>query len=131
MPSRLIGSVRSKEMVGNVEGLNRLLRHYGWYDSSYAYKWLLTTIAEQTGYGTATFADFRKKGFRDLHIIATNISRHQLEIFSAETTPDVAVADALLLSQSIPLSFAAPRFDGKRLRDDEGDFYSDGAIYFF
>jgi NTE family protein len=128
MPSRLIGAVRSKEMAGNVDGLNRLLRQYGWYDTSYAYKWLLTTIAMQTGYGTATFADFRKRGFRDLHIVATNISRHQLEVFSAETTPHVAVADALLLSQSIPLFFAAPRFDGKQISDDEGDFYSDGAI---
>ena len=128
MPSRLIGAVRSKEVVGNVEGLNRLLRHYGWYDVSYAYKWLLTTIAGQTGYGTATFADFRERGFRDLHIAATNISQHRLEIFSVETTPDVAVADALLLSQSIPLFFAAPRFDGKRLSEDEGDFYGDGAI---
>jgi len=128
MPSRLIGAVRSKEMAGNVDGLNRLLREYGWYDTSYAYKWLLTTIAAQTGYGTATFADFHQKGFRDLYIVATNISRHQLEVFSAETTPDVAVADALLLSQSLPLFFAAPRFDGKRISDDEGDFYGDGAI---
>ena len=128
MPSRLIGAVRSKEMAGNVDGLNRLMREYGWYDTSYAYKWLLTTIAAQTGYGTATFADFRKHGFRDLHIVATNISRHQLEVFSAETTPDVAVADALLLSQSIPLFFAAPLFDGKQINDDEGDFYGDGSI---
>jgi NTE family protein len=128
MPSRLIGTVRGKEMVDSVDGLNRLLREYGWYDTSYAYKWLLTTIATQTGYGTATFADFRKKGFRDLYIVTTNISRHQMEVFSAETTPDVPVADALLLSQSIPLFFSAPRFDGKRLSEDEGDFYGDGGI---
>ncbi len=128
MPSRLIGAVRSKEMAGNVDGLNRLLREYGWYDTSYAYKWLLTTIAEQTGYGTATFADFCQKGFRDLYIVATNISKHELEVFSAEFTPDVPVADALLLSQSIPLFFSAPRFDGKRISEDAGDFYGDGAI---
>lgn len=128
MPSRLIGAVRSKEMAGNVDGLNRLLREYGWYDTSYAYKWLLTTIAAQTGYGTATFADFRNHGFRDLYITATNISRHRLEVFSAENTPDVPVADALLLSQSIPLFFAAPRFDGKQINDEEGDYYGDGAI---
>ncbi|PID85742.1 MAG: hypothetical protein CSA11_04765 [Chloroflexi bacterium] len=128
MPSRLIGAVGSKEIAGNVDGLNRLLREYGWYDTNYAYKWLLTTIAEQTGYGTATFADFRQKGFRDLYIVATNISKHKLETFSAETTPDVAVADALLMSQSIPLFFAAPRFNGKKISKDEGDFYGDGAI---
>lgn len=128
MPSRLIGSVRSKEMAGNVEGLNRLMREYGWYDTSYAYKWLLTTIAAQTGYGTATFADFRNRGFRDLYILATNISQHRLEVFSAETTPQVAVADALLMTQSLPLFFAAPRFDGKYLNDNEGDFYGDGSL---
>ena len=126
MPSRLINANFGIELAHNVDGLNRLLRHYGWYDTDYAYNWLLDIISAQIGYGRATFADFQARGFRDLHIVVTNVSQHRLEICSADTTPDTAVADALLLSQSLPLFFAAPQFDGRRL--GQGDFYGDGGI---
>jgi len=126
MPSRLINSNFSREFVHNVDGLNRLLRHYGWYDSEYAYTWLQETIAGQLGHARATFADFQAHGCRDLHVVVTNISQHRLEVFSAATTPHTAVADALLLSQSIPLFFAAPQFDGQKF--GQGDFYGDGGI---
>ncbi|MCA9872957.1 MAG: patatin-like phospholipase family protein, partial [Anaerolineales bacterium] len=53
-------------------------------------------------------------------------SQHRLEVFSAATTPHMAVADALLLSQSLPLFFAAPQFDGRKL--GQGDYYGDGGI---
>ncbi len=126
MPSRLINANLGRDLAHNIDGLNRLLRHYGWYDTDYAYAWLQEIIAERLGDGLATFADFQTQGCRDLHVVATNISQHRLEVFSAAATPDVAVADALLLSQSIPLFFAAPQFDGRQL--GQGDFYGDGGI---
>ncbi|MBK8985031.1 MAG: patatin-like phospholipase family protein [Chloroflexi bacterium] len=126
MPSRLLNANLGKELAHNVDGFNRLLRHYGWYDTDYAHNWMLETISAQIGYGQATFADFRARGFRDLHVVATNVSQHRLEIFSADTTPNTAVADALLISQSMPLFFAAPQFDGRTL--GQGDFYGDGGI---
>ena len=126
LPSRLINTSLAKDVVQNVDAFNRLLRHYGWYDTDYAYTWLQETIAAHAGDGRATFADFRQKGFRDLHVVAANLSRCRLQTFSAETTPETAVADALLLSQSLPLFFAAPQFDGQTL--GQGDYYCDGGI---
>lgn len=126
LPARLNNLNLTREAAQNMDAFHRLLRHYGWYDTDYAYDWLQKTIAEQCGDGRATFADFRKKGLRDLHVVTTNLSQRRLEIFSAETTPETAVADALLLSQSIPLFFAAPQFDGQTL--GQGDYYGDGGI---
>jgi NTE family protein len=115
------------ELAGDVEGLRRLLRKYGWYSSEYVYEWVQHVIAVHCdGNRRATFVDFRQRGFRDLYMVATNISRGTAEVFSADTTPDVAVADAVRLSMSIPLYFEALQFDGQKF--GQGDFYIDGGV---
>ena len=110
------------------ENYRRFLNKYGWYSSEYFYNWLQGVIADQCqGNGRATFADFKQQGFRELYIVASNVSRQQAEIFSALTTPDVSVADAVRLSMSIPIYFESLRFDGKRFGD--GDYYVDGGLF--
>lgn len=110
------------------ESYRRFLTKYGWYSSEYFYEWLKSVIADQcAGDGMATFADFQKRGFRDLYIVAANISRQRPEIFSITHTPHVAVADAVRMSMSIPIFFEALRFDGKSFGD--GDYYVDGGLF--
>jgi len=110
------------------ESSRRFFRDYGWYSSEYFYHWLQGLIASQSGGNPrASFADFRTLGFRDLFIVATNVSRQRAEVFSADHTPEVAVADAVRMSMSIPIFFEALRFDGKRF--GEGDYYVDGGLY--
>jgi NTE family protein len=107
---------------------NRFVSNFGWYSSQYFYEWLQGIIAQQcAGNGMATFAEFQQRGFRDLYIVAANVSRQRPEYFSAENTPAVAVADAVRLSMSIPIFFEALQFDGQRL--GQGDYYVDGGIY--
>jgi len=114
-------------VVGRVDAVNRLIKKYGWHASDYAYQWTQTVIAAQChGNGNATFADFRAQGFRDLHVVATNISTRSAVVFSAETTPTVAVADAVRMSGSIPLFFEALQFDGQRF--GAGDYFADGGV---
>lgn len=106
----------------------RLFNGFGWYSSSYFYNWLQQTIAAHCdGNGMATFADFKAHGFRDLYIVAANLTKHRAETFSYETTPDVAVADAVRMSMSIPFFFEALYFDGKQF--GQGDLYVDGGMY--
>jgi NTE family protein len=112
---------------GGMEIAARFLRRYGLYANDYAHEWLMGTIAAHCdGNGRATFADFHAAGFRDVYIVVTNISTHSAEVFSAESTPHVAVADAVIMSGSIPFFFEAPQFDGKQL--GSGDFYTDGGV---
>jgi NTE family protein len=113
-------------MKGNLSALSRFVRRFGVYSNDYAQNWLRKTIAEFCGGdGRATFADFRSKGFRDLYITAVNISRHRVEVFSADTTPHVAVMDAVVMSGTIPFFFEAVQFDGTSF--GQGDYYIDGG----
>ena len=119
-----------QKLLHPIENANyqRFFKNYGWYSSKYFHKWLEGVIAEQCGGNPrATFADFQALGFRELHIVAANLSRHRAEVFSAARTPNVAVADAVRMSISIPIFFEALRFDGKELGD--GDYYVDGGLY--
>ena len=113
-------------VLADLNSVTRLVNQFGWYANEHSYNWMQGLIAERCGDAHATFADFQRLRLRDLHVVATNMSRKRTEVFNAANTPDVAVADALLLSQSIPLFFEAPRFDGKTL--GRGDTYTDGGV---
>jgi NTE family protein len=116
-----------ERLLHNVDSLTRFVRHFGWYSTDHAYEWMQEVFAEHCqGNGRATFAEFRALGFRDLYVVATNMSQHKTEIFSADGTPDAAVVDALLMSQAVPLYFEALRFNGRKFGD--GDHYADGGI---
>ncbi len=62
---------------GDLAATHRLFTKFGWYSSSYFYDWLQETVAKystSSRKGLSTFADFREQGFRDLHVVATNLS---------------------------------------------------------
>jgi NTE family protein len=61
----------------------------------------------------ATFRDLRLRG-RPLRIVATNVDRRTLRLFSDKTTPDMPVADAVAASMAVPLVFKPQRIDGLR-----------------
>ncbi|MBI4715048.1 MAG: patatin-like phospholipase family protein [Nitrospirae bacterium] len=91
------------DSFGVVRDTERLIQDFGWYKGDY--------LAAQKG----------AKGFRDLYFMGTNLSTNFGEVFSAEHTPRMCVADAVRISMSIPLFFAAKR----SLR---GDVYVDGGV---
>jgi len=112
---------------GNLDIIERFVRRFGLYTSQYMHEWLQDIIANFCdGNGRGTFSDFRALGFRDLHIVVVNASRHRAEIFNADNTPQVAVADAVLMSGSIPFFFEAIKFDGHNI--GQGDYYVDGGV---
>ena len=125
-PPKLI-ETQIDRVVAGFDGAKRLLYQYGWYKMDYGKQVIEGVIASQCdGNGRATFAEFKDRGFRDLHIVGTNLTTKTAEVFCADMTPDVAVADALLISQAIPLYFESVQFDGKEL--GKGDYYGDGGV---
>jgi NTE family protein len=63
--------------------------------------------------GPVTFRDLRQRG-RPLRIVATNIDRRMLRLFSDKTTPDMPVADAVAASMAMPFVFRPWEIDGMR-----------------
>ena len=110
---------------GVVRDTNRLITEYGWYKGDFFRRWIAERIAAKAGNPDATFNDIHnqmaQKGFRDLFFVGTNLSTRFAEVFSYEHTPRWCVADAVRISMSIPLFFAAKR-------SMRGDVYVDGGL---
>ena len=110
---------------GTVRDTNRLLTEYGWYKGDFFRSWIGERIAARAGNPDATFNDIHnqmdQKGFRELFFVGTNLSTRFAEVFSYEHTPRWCVADAVRISMSIPLFFAAKR-------SMRGDVYVDGGL---
>ena len=94
---------------GRLEGPARLLERYGWYRGEAFLSWLRDRVADKLGAPGITFAELAADRRIDLRVVATDVSSHASQVFSATTSPDVAVADAVRMSMSIPFFFAAVR----------------------
>ncbi len=110
---------------GIIRDTNRLITEFGWYKGDYFREWIGDIIERKTGNSEATFLEvnsLKADGkFRDLYFLGTNLSTGFGEVFSFEHTPRMCVADAVRISMSIPLFFAAKR-------SMRGDVYVDGGI---
>lgn len=111
---------------GFIRDVDRLIESYGWYKGDYFRNWIGDVVGRKTGSSESTFADIevlkqKSKGFKSMYFIGTNLSTNFSEIFSAEHTPRMCMADAVRISMSIPLFFAAKR-------SPRGDVYVDGGI---
>ena len=110
---------------GYVRDSARLIDKFGWYKGDFFRSWVGELIARKTGNPEATFNDLNrlkdKKGCRDIYMVGTNLSTHFSETFSYEHTPRMPVADAVRISMSIPLFFAAQR-------NFRNDVYVDGGV---
>ncbi len=117
-----------KNIMSDATSVQRFRTHFGWNSNENMHNLIEEIVASGChGNGRATFEDFEKMGHCGLSIVASNVSRYRREIFSVRTTPRVAVADAALMSSSIPIFFEAVRFDGTKI--GQGDYFVDGGLY--
>jgi len=98
----------------------RLFSDYGLYKGDYFLAQMEEVVAKKTGDKRTTFAQMRAKGFKPLQIIGSNVTTRSIRVFPDEKTQDLAVAEAVRISMSIPLFFAARKLDGH--------YYVDGGV---
>jgi NTE family protein len=103
-----------------VPNLFTLFTQYGWYAGSFAKKWVARLVKRKLGKEDANFLDLMKSGKRALYVYGTNLCTHFGQIFSPEQKAETPIAEAVRISMSIPLFFAA-----RRSADD--DVYVDGG----
>ncbi len=113
------------DSFGLIRDTGRLINEFGWYRGEYFRQWAGERIKARTGNTESTFNDVLsmkdRMKFLDLYFIGTNLSTGFSEVFSAEHTPRMCIADAVRISMSIPLFFAAKR-------SVRGDVYVDGGV---
>ena len=88
-----------------IGGINRIKKYFGWYKGRKAEKWLGKIIEGKTGNADITFEELRRKGFKDLYVTGTSLTKQKPVIFSRETHPGMKVRDAVRISISIPFYF--------------------------
>lgn len=94
-----------------VGGAIRTGKYYGWYKGEEFEKWLSHIIFCKTGNSNITFKQLHDKGYMDLYVTATNLTKQRLVILSFENYPHMKVKDAVRISMSIPLYFEAVFMD--------------------
>lgn len=102
-------------------GIHRLRRKLGWYKGNAFQRWLEQLIEKRTGNGRITFAELKAKAdadprFRELVAVGLCLNHQETEYFSAETYPNMAVADAIRASMAIPLYYEPMILDSTGLR---------------
>ena len=128
-PEELYDEITSKEVQDFndgkgmfVGGTLRMNEYYGWYKGEELRDWIGELILEKTGINDMTFSDLKilsesDSDYKLLYIHATNLSLQCPEVLSAETYPQMKLADAVRVSSSIPLYYTAAFMD------------SDGNVY--
>ncbi len=101
-------------------GPGRMFTRHGWNPGDSFLESMEQVIAARTGDGRITFARLRERGFKPLHVVGTSLSARNVRVFPDERTQDMAVADAVRISMSIPFFFASREF--------QGEVYVDGGV---
>ncbi len=98
---------------GFVRDIKRLKNEFGWYKGDRFHSWIKDRIKGKTGNPNSTFKEIydmkKEHKFKDIYFIGANISTGFAEVYSYEDRPLMKVADAVRISMSIPLLFAAIR----------------------
>ncbi len=122
----ILNSTNFREFMDNsfgfVRNFRRLWREFGWNRGDVFSTWAGDLVKEKLGNKNATFGDLKNAKHPDLYVIGTNLSTGFSETFSHERHADMPLVDAVRISMSIPLFFAARRL-GKR-----DDVYVDGGV---
>lgn len=108
------------DTAGFIRDVKRLRNDYGWHRGDYFHGWAGALVKAKLGKADATFRDLKKKGRPDLYVIGSNLNTGYAEVFSHERHPDLPLADAVRISMSIPIIFAAVV--------QHGDVFVDGGV---
>ncbi|HWV56440.1 MAG TPA: patatin-like phospholipase family protein [Longimicrobiales bacterium] len=107
---------------GLIRDIRRLAKEFGWNKGDFFSGWIADLIKRKLGNERATFADLAAAGGPELHVIGTNLATGFAEVFSVERHPGMSLAEAVRISMSIPLFFAAVRYGPRR------DVMVDGGV---
>lgn len=109
------------DSLGAVRDTKRLVEEFGWHKGNFFRDWAGALVEERMGNRDATFGDLQEDGRPDLYVYGSNLSTGFSEVFSVEHTPTRRLVDAVRISMSLPLFFAA-------VRDARGDVLVDGGL---
>ena len=109
------------DSFGVIRDIRRLATAFGWHQGEFFSQWIGDLVARKLGNAKATFGHLEAVGKPSLYVTGSNLSTGYSEVFSAERHKDMPLVDAVRISMSIPLFFAAVRHGAN------DDVYVDGG----
>ena len=102
------------DSFGIIRDSYRTITKFGFYKGDKFYNWISELIKEKTGNPKSTFKDLqenkKQNSFKEMYFIGANLSTGFAEVYSHEDEHiNMPIADAVRISMSIPLFFAAKR----------------------
>lgn len=104
----------------------RVFTKYGFFKGDFCLEWMRDMVSQSPlaeGNPDITFGELQEKGARELFVFATDLNTQTYKEFSARTTPDCRVVEAVRASMSLPIVFPAWRFT-----TGEGHLFCDGGM---
>jgi len=105
---------------GVFRDVKRLMTEYGYYAGKEFHAWYGRLLAMKTGNSDITFGDLFGRYKRELIVTGTCLNRRETHYYHRRRNTDMPVRDAVRISMSIPLFFAAV--------DWQGDLLVDGGV---
>jgi len=102
---------------GVFRDVKRLMTEFGFYAGKEFHRWYGKLLEKKTGRRNVTFHEIFEGFGNELIITGTCLSRRETHYYTKERNPDMPVRDAVRISMSIPLFFAAVEWQGDLLVD--------------
>lgn len=99
------------DSFGIIRDVHRLITDFGWNKGDFFSDWIREICAEKLNVVNPSFKDIIRITGNDLRLIGSNLSTGHSEVFSVKNTPDMSIVLAARISMSIPLFFAAVRWN--------------------
>jgi len=129
---KIVGGTKFREFMDDSFWLpgdiDRLIHDYGWYKGDAFSAWMQKQVYALAQDSELTFTELKqlaaqpKSKFKEFFVVGTNLSMQMPMVYSEETTPDLPIWEAVRISMSIPLFFAAMRLQQAK------DILVDGGV---
>jgi NTE family protein len=105
------------EDFGVFRDVKRLMTEYGYYAGKEFHDWYGRLLEAKSGDADITFGDVFRRYKKELIITGTCLNRRETHFYNRKRNKDMPVRDAVRISMSIPLFFAAVEWQGDLLVD--------------
>jgi NTE family protein len=102
---------------GIFRDVKRLMTEFGFYAGKEFHRWYGELLAKKTGHPDVTFREVFENFDRELVLTGTCLNRRATHYYTKERNPHMPVRDAVRISMSLPLFFAAVEWQGDLLVD--------------
>jgi NTE family protein len=110
------------EDFGAIRDSRRVLKEYGFYAGKEFHRWYGDLLKKKTGNADITFQQIKQQFGKEVIITGTCLNRRETDFYTAKRNADMPVRDAVRISMSLPLFFAAVEW--------KGDILVDGGVLF-